>query len=98
MVKKLCQSELECKHYVSNKFTYHVDNHGTSGCHVNPQYSCIWDYPCMYFQEDSRSSKTLSQLRVEEVKTLPIDGYQAMLNTGPLGGEGVPLFSIIFFP
>jgi hypothetical protein len=50
------------------------------------------------FQEDSRRSKTLSQLRVEEVKTLPLDGYRVMLNTRPLGGEGVPLFSIVFVP
>jgi hypothetical protein len=50
------------------------------------------------FQEYSRRSKTLSQFTIEEVKTLPIDGYRAMLNTEPLGGEGVPLFSIIFVP
>jgi len=25
-------------------------------------------------------------------KTLTLDDYQVMLNTGPLGGEGVPLF------
>ena len=52
----------------------------------------------MEFQEYSRISKTLSQLRVKEFKTLPLDGYRAMLNTGPLGGEGVPLFSIVFVP
>jgi hypothetical protein len=43
----------------------------------------------MDFQEDSRMSKTLSQLGVEEVKTLSLDGYREMLNTGSLGGEGV---------
>jgi hypothetical protein len=52
----------------------------------------------MYFQEDSKRSKTLSQLRVEEVRTLPLDSYQGMLNTGLLGGEGVPFFSIVIFP
>jgi hypothetical protein len=52
----------------------------------------------MDFQEDSRRSKTLSQLRVEEVKTLPLDGYRVMLNIGLLGGEGVPFFSIVFVP
>jgi hypothetical protein len=41
----------------------------------------------MYFQEDYIRSKTLSQLRVEEVKNIPPDGYRAMLNTRPLGGE-----------
>jgi hypothetical protein len=35
-------------------------------------------------------------LRVEEVKNLPLDGYQAMLNTRPLGGEGVPFYVIVF--
>jgi hypothetical protein len=49
----------------------------------------------MQFQEYSRRSKTLSQLRVEEVKNLPLDGYRAMLNTGPLGGEGVSFFFIV---
>jgi hypothetical protein len=52
----------------------------------------------MDFQEYSRRFKTLSQLRVEEVKTLPLYGYQAMLNTMPLGGEGVPFFSTVFVP
>jgi hypothetical protein len=47
------------------------------------------------FQEYSRSSKTLSQVRVEELKTLPLDVYQAMLNTELLGGEGVPFFGIV---
>jgi hypothetical protein len=37
-------------------------------------------------------------LRVEEVKTLPLDGYQAMLNTRPLGGKGVQLFCIVLVP
>ena len=41
-------------------------------------------------------SKTLSQLRVEEVKTLPLYGYHSMLNIGPLGGEGVPFYVIVF--
>jgi len=49
------------------------------------------------FKKDSRRSKTLSQLRVEEVKTLPLDGYWTMLNTEPLGEEVVPFFSIVFF-
>jgi hypothetical protein len=35
-------------------------------------------------------------LRVEEVKTLPLDGYRAMLNTELLGGKGVPLYVIVF--
>jgi hypothetical protein len=52
----------------------------------------------MEFQEYSRIYKTLSQLRVDEFKTLPLDDYRAMLNTGPLGGEGVPLFNIVFVP
>jgi hypothetical protein len=52
----------------------------------------------MEFQEDSRRSKTLSQLRVEEVKTLPLDGYRADVKYRPLGGEGVPFFSIVFVP
>jgi hypothetical protein len=34
--------------------------------------------------------KALSHFKVEEVKNLPLDGYQAMLNTRPLGGEWVP--------
>jgi hypothetical protein len=38
--------------------------------------------------------KTLPQLRFEEVKNLPLDGYQAMLNIGPLG-EGVPFYVIV---
>jgi hypothetical protein len=46
----------------------------------------------------SRSSKNLSQLRVEEVKTLSLYGYQEILNTRSLGGEGVPFFSIVFVP
>jgi hypothetical protein len=37
----------------------------------------------------------LSQLRVEEVKTIPLDGYWDMLNIGALGREGVPLFFIV---
>jgi hypothetical protein len=36
-------------------------------------------------------------LRVEEVKTIPLDGYWAMLNTGMLGGEGIPSYVILFF-
>jgi hypothetical protein len=36
-------------------------------------------------------------LRVEEVKNLPLDGYRAMLNTRPLGGEGVAFYVIVFF-
>jgi hypothetical protein len=35
------------------------------------------------------------KFRVEEVKNLPLYGYQAMLNIGPPGGEGVPLFLIV---
>jgi hypothetical protein len=35
-------------------------------------------------------------LRVEEDKNLPLDGYQAMLNIRPLGGEGVPFYTIVF--
>jgi hypothetical protein len=34
---------------------------------------------------------------VEEVKNLPLYGYRAILNTGPLGGEGVPFYAIVFF-
>jgi hypothetical protein len=49
------------------------------------------------FQEDSRMFKTLPQLRVEEVKNLPLDGYQVMLNTKPLGGEEVPFYVIVFY-
>jgi hypothetical protein len=52
----------------------------------------------MDFQEYPRRSKTLSQLRVEEVKTLPLDGYRVMLNIGPLGGERVPFYRIVFVP
>jgi hypothetical protein len=48
------------------------------------------------FQEDSRRSKTLSQLRVEKIKTLPLDGYQIMLNTMLVGEEGVPFFCIVY--
>ena len=48
------------------------------------------------FLEHSRRSKTLSQLRVEEVKTINLDDYRAMLNTGPLGGEGVSFYVIVF--
>jgi hypothetical protein len=50
------------------------------------------------FQEDSKRSKILSQLRVEEVKTLPLYGYRAMLKTRMIGGEGVPFFNIVFVP
>jgi len=32
---------------------------------------------------------------VEEVRNLPLYGYEAMLNIRPLGGEGVPLFFIL---
>jgi hypothetical protein len=35
-------------------------------------------------------------LKVEEVKTLTLDDYQAMLNTRLLGGEGVPFYVIVF--
>jgi hypothetical protein len=35
-------------------------------------------------------------LRVEEVKTLILDKYQDMLHTGPLGGEGVLFYVIVF--
>jgi hypothetical protein len=35
-------------------------------------------------------------LIVEEVKNLPKDGYRAILNIGPLGGEGVPFYVIVF--
>jgi hypothetical protein len=52
----------------------------------------------MEFQEDYRRYKTLSEFRVVEVKTLPLDGYRAMLNNKPLGGEGVALFSMVFVP
>jgi hypothetical protein len=40
-------------------------------------------------QEYFRRSKTLSQLMVEEVKTLTLDIYPAILNIGSLGGERV---------
>jgi hypothetical protein len=33
-----------------------------------------------------------------EVKTLTLDGYQAMLNSGPLGGEGIPFVCIVRVP
>ena len=33
---------------------------------------------------------------VEEVKNLPLDGYRSVLNIGPLGGEGVPFYVIVF--
>jgi len=49
------------------------------------------------FQEDYRTPKRLSQLRVEEVKTLLLYGYHTMLNTEPLIGEGVQLFFIVFY-
>jgi hypothetical protein len=35
-------------------------------------------------------------LRVEEVKILTLDFYQAMLNFKPLGGEQVPFFCIVY--
>jgi hypothetical protein len=35
-------------------------------------------------------------LRVEEIENLPLDGYKAMLNTILLGGEGIPLYTILF--
>jgi hypothetical protein len=49
----------------------------------------------MEFKEYYRRSKTLSKLMVKEVKTLAVDGYQAMLNTWKLGGERVPFFCIV---
>jgi len=52
----------------------------------------------MEFEEDSIRSKILSPLRVEEVKILSLDSYQTMLNTMPLGGEGVKFFSNVFVP
>ena len=39
----------------------------------------------MQFQEYSR-----------RFKTLPLDGYQAMLNIEPIGGERVPFYVIVF--
>jgi hypothetical protein len=76
---------------------YHVDHHGMRRCHIIPHYSCIWGYPREDFQEESRRSKSLSQLKVEEVKTLSLEGYWVMLNIGSLGGEGVPFYVIVFF-
>jgi hypothetical protein len=93
-VQTIHQLEFICKSYASHKLTYHVDHHGTRGCHITPCYSCIWGYPCEEFKEYSRRYKTLPQLRFEEVKNLPVDGYQTMLNISPLG-EGVPLFCIL---
>jgi len=78
------------------KLTYRVDHHGMRGWHIRPHYSCIWGYPCEEFQEDSRRLKTLPKSRVGEVKSLPLDGYWAMLNTGPLGGEAVSFYVIVF--
>jgi hypothetical protein len=52
----------------------------------------------MDFQEYYRGSKTLTQLRVEEVKILPLDGYREMLYTTTLVGEGFMFFNIIFVP
>jgi hypothetical protein len=52
-------------------------------------------YPFEEFQEYSRRFKTLSQLRVADVKNLPLNGYQHMLNNEPLGREGVPFFFIV---
>jgi hypothetical protein len=52
----------------------------------------------MDFQEDSRRSKALSQLSIDEFKTIPLYGYHVILNTRLLGGEGVPFFSIVFVP
>jgi len=34
------------------------------------------------FKNILEGPKNLSKLRVEEVKTLPLDGYRAMLNSG----------------
>jgi len=58
-------------------------------------YSHMWGYPYMDFQKDSRTSKIISQLIVEEVKTLPLDGYPAMLYIGLPGGDKVPFFGIV---
>jgi len=87
-VRQVPQSEFVCESCASRKFTCRVDHHCTGGCHVNPRYSSIWGQPREDLKEYSRGSKTLSQLRVEEVKTLPLAGYRTMLNTRPRGGEG----------
>jgi hypothetical protein len=39
MVQESPQSEFVYESYASRKLTYHVNHHGTSGCHVNPHYS-----------------------------------------------------------
>jgi hypothetical protein len=36
-------------------------------------------------------------LRFEEVKNIPLDGYLAMLNIGPLGGQWVTFYVIVFY-
>ena len=82
-------NQRSCARVVSYKLNYHVDHHAMRGCRVSPRYSWIWVYPCEHFQEYSTRLKTLSELRVEEVKIPPLDGFQDMLNTGPPGGEGV---------
>jgi hypothetical protein len=51
----------------------------------------------MQFQEDFIRLKTLSQLRVEKVKNIPLDGYRAMVNTRTLGGEGVPFVFVVSY-
>jgi hypothetical protein len=52
-------------------------------------------YPNEYSQEEYIRSKNLSQLKVEEFKTLTLDVYRDILNIGPLG-EGVPFYVIVF--
>jgi hypothetical protein len=47
------------------------------------------------FKKILESSKPYHYLRVEDAKTLTLDSYRAILNIGPLGREGVPLFSIV---
>jgi hypothetical protein len=58
---------------------------------MSPMTWCweVWDFPRikkkrLRAEELPPISKTLSQLRVEEAKTLPLDDYQAMLNIGQL--------------
>jgi hypothetical protein len=66
---------------------------------AHPQHLVLiisYPAPCEDFREDSIRSKTLSQSRVEEVKNLTLDDYQAMLNIRPLEGEGVMFYVIIF--
>jgi hypothetical protein len=76
---------------MDHKLTYFVDHRGMSRYHVSPHYSHYGDSHMWTFNNILEGPKPYHKLRVEDVKTLTLDGYLAMLSTRPLGREGVPV-------